>query len=181
MRYVNRPKNIFILLLFLFSFINTGFSLDQLANTSCYNSTHLLISDDDENPPHEHLQGCAYGCYIGECLDGTSLGVNGALILAIFWAVGFFLMVIAGNINSDEYGLIKSITYALGIFFVVAGIFALLGVYENSAGIGTQIKNMSVSLVQGLPYTLVGIFMLYLIYYVLLKFGDVYTKNAGVP
>jgi Ca2+/H+ antiporter len=117
---------------------------------------------------------------MGECLDGAGLGINGALLLGIYWIIGIALLIIGNRINSNEYGIIKTVTYAMGVFFFIAGVFALLNVYEKSAGIGDIIKNISVVFVQSTPYALMVLLLIALLYKIFDYMQETYDRK-GVP
>lgn len=163
-----------IISLFLLSFIPTGHA--QQLGYACKNSTSLNVTDIYSNSTIQH---CAYGCYMGECLDGGDLAFNGLLMLSIYWIVGFAVLLIGNNINSDEYGIIKTVTYAMGTFFIIAGIFGFLNVYEKSAGIGDLIKNISVVFVQGIPYALATLLLIALLYKIFNYMQEAFDKGGS--
>jgi len=158
--------------LFFMLFLNSAFSW-AAEEIGCVNATTL-----NETGVIRH---CAYGCYMGECLDGTALFLNATFMLMIFWSFAFLMFFIATQINGAEYGLIKTVMFATSILFVFLGVFGSIGVYQKGAGISEYMSNIATTVVDGILPGLVAVFVVYVFYYLLKKMGDVIVKKSDVP
>jgi len=147
-----------VTVLILLCFLSTGLGANMTASFFCVNNSHLNQTVNYYDVTGEFIVGhetrtlpCAWGCQGGECLDGVALSTNAFIVLSIFWVLAALSLILAMSISSEDYGVIKSVAFAFGVFMVVAGIMAALNIYQDTVNIGADINGVFIVAVNQTP------------------------------
>lgn len=178
-------KQIVTVLLLLF--MTPAFAANMTATFFCANTSALNQTVNYFDPTGELVIGhetrslpCAWGCQGGECLTGEALALNAAVVLSIFWALAALALLVAMSISSEDYGAVKSVAFAFGVFMVIAGIMAALNVYQQTVNIGADINNAFIVAVNQTPGALALLFVAFLIYWLIGKVTErIEEKGTG--
>jgi len=144
-------------------------------NVTCKNSTHVqLVAEGGLT----YTQGCAYGCYLDDCVDGVELSLNAFVVLFIYTFTSIMLFGLANKLKED-FEFTSLILYASGGLVFFFGVFGALFTYPvaDDISLSSVINSVVIGLGQSFPWTIVFFIVLAVVIYIL-RAIDNFRKQA---